>query len=84
MSPEALRDAGISPTTVRISVGQEDPRGLVAHLVAAAQATFDDEAPGFSRRFPPPHAVDEIYRRHFLDVHRRFVENLPTCAELME
>lgn len=83
MSPQALRQAGIAPTTIRISVGLEDPRTLIAHFIAAARNALDDEIPGFSRRFPPPHAIDDIYRRHFTDIHQRYVHALPTCDDLM-
>lgn len=84
MSAEALREAGIAPTTVRIAVGQEDPRTLIAHLVAAAQATLDSDVPGFSSRFPTPAKVDEIYKKHYIDVHRRYVEAQTGFAELMK
>jgi hypothetical protein len=51
LSGDALREAGISLTTIRIAVGDEDPRGLLAHLmqggipggvpVAVAEAQID-------------------------------------------
>jgi cystathionine beta-lyase/cystathionine gamma-synthase len=37
LSPDALRAAGISPTTIRIAVGDEDPRTLLAHFIRAAR-----------------------------------------------
>lgn len=83
MGEEALRDAGIALTTTRVAVGTEDPRTLIAHLVRAAEATLDDASPGFSRRFPSPGRADEIYRRHFMDVHERFLAAQGTTAELM-
>ncbi|MDX2016452.1 MAG: aminotransferase class I/II-fold pyridoxal phosphate-dependent enzyme [Planctomycetota bacterium] len=83
MSEQSLRDAGIQPTTVRIAVGLEDPRTLVAHLVNAAKITLDHDRPGFSARFPSPEQIDAIYRKHFSSVHARYVEAMPTCASLM-
>lgn len=83
LSRQALFEAGITPTTVRVSVGLEDPRSLVAHLIAAARTTLDTERPGFSDGFPAPEEVDEIYRRHYKSVHARYVDATPGCAELM-
>ena len=83
MSRKALFDAGITPTTTRVSVGLEDPRTLLTHVVKAAEATLDDEIPGFSKRFPSPAEFDAIYRKHYVDVHTRYVDALPKTAELM-
>ncbi|MCC5824190.1 MAG: aminotransferase class I/II-fold pyridoxal phosphate-dependent enzyme [Phycisphaerales bacterium] len=83
LSRAALAEAGIAPTTVRVSVGLEDPRSLIAHLIKTARATLDDERPGFSAAFPAPDEIDAIYRRHHADVHTRYAQTTPTCAELM-
>lgn len=83
LSRQAMAEAGITPTTTRVSVGLEDPRSLITHIVKAAQATLDDEVPGFSARFPPPGAIDEIYARHYTDVHTRYVRSTPGCAAMM-
>jgi O-acetylhomoserine/O-acetylserine sulfhydrylase-like pyridoxal-dependent enzyme len=84
MSEQALKDAGIAPTTVRVAVGAEDPRTLMAHLVRAAESTLDEAVPGFSRRFPTPEQADEIYRRHYLDVHARYIKAQTGMHELMK
>jgi len=84
MSEQALEDAGIAPTTVRIAVGQEDPRTLIAHLVKAAESTLEMERPGFVARFPSPEQADEIYRKHYVASHQRYIESQPTCAEMMK
>ena len=84
MSDEALRAAGIQPTTVRVAVGIEDPRTLAAHMVKAAELALDPHAPGFSKKFPSSAKLDEIYRKHYMDVHKRYVEHLAPAAELMQ
>lgn len=84
MSDEALRAAGIQPTTVRVAVGIEDPRTLAAHMVKAAELALDPVAPGFSKKFPPAAKLDEIYRKHYMDVHKRYVEHLQPAGELMK
>src|SRR5262249_11838995 len=83
LSAEALAAAGISPTTIRIAVGDEDPRALLAHFQRAAELALDPVSAGFSKRFPAPDDVDALYRSIYLDVHERWVRAQPTMAELL-
>jgi cystathionine beta-lyase/cystathionine gamma-synthase len=83
LSEEALKEAGISSTTVRIAVGSEDPRKLLAHFMRAAELAFEQIAPGFSKGFMTSAAVDELYTETYVDVHRRYVESRPRMAELL-
>jgi O-acetylhomoserine (thiol)-lyase len=75
LSDQALCEAGISPSTVRISVGDEDPRYLLDHLARAADLAFGDIAPGFVAGFASLQVVSEIYEEVYIDVHRRWVES---------
>jgi O-acetylhomoserine (thiol)-lyase len=84
LSGEALRQAGISPTTIRVSVGEEDPRTLVAHLMHAAELTMEPDCPGFLRHFPAPEAIDELYESTYVDVHRRYAASRPRMGRLLE
>ena len=84
MSKEALDGAGIAPTCIRVSVGLEDPRTLIAHLIEASRDTLDVEVAGFSGHFPGAGEIDEIYQRHYLDVHRRFIEHAPKFSEMLK
>ena len=72
LSNKALSDAGISPTTVRVSVGLEDPRLIVSHLYEAAKLAIDPELSGFSQAFPTTDEIDTLYRDVYIDVHARF------------
>ncbi|MFZ4573195.1 MAG: PLP-dependent transferase, partial [Phycisphaerales bacterium] len=83
LSLQALKEAGISPTTVRVAVGTEDPRLLMAHLIKVAEGTLDSASPGFSAKFPGADACDALYRKHYKDVHNRYVESQPKMAELL-
>jgi len=74
MSDEALRQAGIAPSTVRISVGDEDPRYLLEHLRRAAALASGDARAEFARGFPDDEAVARLYRDVYVDVHTRWVE----------
>jgi cystathionine beta-lyase/cystathionine gamma-synthase len=81
LSEDALREAGISPTTVRVSVGEEDPRGLVAHLMRAAQLAIEPGCPGFVGQFPPAAEVDRLYESTYVDVHRRYAASRPGLVQ---
>ncbi len=83
LSAEALRAAGISPTTIRIAVGDEDPRALLAHFQRAAELALDPVSPGFSKRFSAPDEIDALYRAIYLDTHERYVRAQPAMAELL-
>jgi len=84
MSTEELRQAGISPTTIRVSVGDEDPRQLIAHFISASKLVIDPIRPGFSNSFASPEASDEIYHQTYLDAHTRWLKSQPTTRELLK
>jgi cystathionine beta-lyase/cystathionine gamma-synthase len=83
LSEEALKEAGIALTTIRIAVGNEDPRALLAHIMRAAELALDGAAPGFSRGFMAAAAVDRLYTETYAETHRRYVESRPRLAELL-
>lgn len=83
LSPEALKAAGISPTTIRIAVGDEDPRTLLAHLMRAAQLAIEPARPGFARGFPSAADIDKIYESAYLTVHHRYVRSKRVMAALL-
>jgi O-acetylhomoserine/O-acetylserine sulfhydrylase-like pyridoxal-dependent enzyme len=74
LDEKALAEAGITPTTIRFAVGDEDPRDLIAHLVATARLAIDPQVPGFSDAFPTIGAINELIRTCYLDAHRRYIE----------
>ena len=70
----AQAEAGISPTTIRYAVGDEDPKDLIAHFIASAKLMLDPELPGFSGKFMSPAQIDALVRDCYLDTHRRYIE----------
>jgi len=83
MSDEALADAGISRTTIRVSVGDEDPRTLLAHLIKSSLHSLEKDLPDFSSSFMAPEAIDTLYKEVYLEVHRQFVEAAPTMTQML-
>jgi O-acetylhomoserine (thiol)-lyase len=83
MNPEALREAGIAPTTIRIAVGDEDPRELIAHFIRAAELVIETACPGFADSFMRPEAIDGLYRTTYLDIHTRWIDSQCRTVELL-
>ncbi|WP_086933464.1 trans-sulfuration enzyme family protein [Agarilytica rhodophyticola] len=79
LSEAALRDANIMPTTLRISVGLEDPRVLISHIKMAAKNTLPSR---FFEQFPDNKEIDRLYRETYKRVHGEFIDMTPTMDEL--
>ena len=79
MSEQALAAAGITPSTLRISVGDEDPRYLLEHLRRAAELAAGEDAPQFVAGFPARAQLNQIYEEVYADVHRRWIAQ--RCAQ---
>jgi O-acetylhomoserine/O-acetylserine sulfhydrylase-like pyridoxal-dependent enzyme len=83
LSEAALHEAGISLTTIRISVGDEDPRALLAHMMQAAELALEPECPGFIAHFAPPDEIDALFESTYVDVHRRYAASRPRMRQLL-
>jgi O-acetylhomoserine (thiol)-lyase len=83
MSPERLKEAGITPTTIRLSVGDEDVRHLIAHFISVTELVLDPVKPDFSRQFMPVPAVDELYRQTYLSAQQRWFDAQPTLESVL-
>ncbi len=77
LSPEALAAAGITPTTIRIAVGDEDPRELIRDFLATARLAIDADIADFSDQFLDGVAVDQLVDETYLDIHRRHAAAQP-------
>ncbi|MHA6962715.1 trans-sulfuration enzyme family protein [Zobellella denitrificans] len=79
----ALAAAGIHPTSIRVAVGIEPVRELIAHLVLAARRHLDPVSPGFSQGFMAPAEVDALVEQLTLDIHRARLAQQTRLAELL-
>lgn len=74
LDPAALAESGIQPTTIRLAIGDEDPKDLIAHFIAAARLAIDPFLPGFSHEFASASAIDSLVRETYLQAHQRHIE----------
>jgi O-acetylhomoserine (thiol)-lyase len=72
LSQKAQEDAQIRPTTIRMALGDEDPRDLLAHLVHAARLTLGED---FASGFPSAPDAEALIRETYTGVHRRYIES---------
>ena len=82
LGPEALREAGITASTIRIAVGDEAPRELIRDFLAAVRNAIDRDHPGFSAGFHSGHDVDRLVDEIYVDLHRRHAAAQPRFASL--
>ena len=69
LNETALAAAGMSPTTIRFAVGDENPSDLIRHIVYTARGTIDNEVPGFADAFMSEQEAKKLIRRSYVQVH---------------
>ena len=75
LTEDALNDAGLTPTTVRCAVGDEDPIDLIRHFVHASRGTIDLARPGYSDGFMNEVDTREMIRTRYTAAHSAHVES---------
>lgn len=75
LNQEALLNAGIHKTTMRISVGNENPKELIKHFMESIKLMIDPEKPGFSGAFMSMEEVDQLYKEAYIEVQKQLIEN---------
>lgn len=74
LNEQALLEAGMTPTTIRFAVGDEEPADLIRHLVNAARATIDPEVEGFSGGFMDQTETHALIRKVCADAYAAHVD----------
>lgn len=69
-----LLEAGITRTTIRFAVGNENAKDLITHFIESAKLTIDPDVKGFSKKFMKPDEIDRLIVDTYTDVHRRYIE----------
>ncbi len=75
LNEEALKDSGLTSTTVRCAVGDEDPIDLIRHFVHAARGTIDLACPRYSDGFMNEADTRQMIRDRYTSTHLAHVES---------
>jgi O-acetylhomoserine (thiol)-lyase len=75
LNAAALHASGLTATTIRIAVGDEDPYDLIRHWVRAAETCIDPMVPGFSSLFASGENLDACVRECYLTAHSQYIED---------
>ena len=83
LSAEEQRKAGIELTTMRIAMGTDCVKQLIAHFISAAKQFIEPTVPGFCDGFMSAAKLDELYT----DVARRVsddgIAEVPSLSSLL-
>lgn len=75
LNEQAQRDASISPTMIRLAVGDEEVADLIVHLRAAARSCIDPDVPGFSARWMDEESTRQMILDCYTSTHRAYIES---------
>ncbi len=78
-----LAASGISPTTIRLAIGNEDPKDLIAQFIQSARLAIEPHVPGFTAQFPTAVEIDKLVHECYVDGHRRYIESKASMAEYL-
>lgn len=83
LDASAQKDSDIYPTTMRIAVGTDNVKGLIAQFMTAAKLHIDPECPGFSEQFMSLDSIDEMVLNISVKANRDHYQSLPSMAQLL-
>ena len=73
LGESALQEAGLTPTTIRFAIGDENPTDLIKHLYHVAKATIDSDVPGFSDGFMNEAEAKAMIKEVYMRTHEGHV-----------
>ncbi|NMH59758.1 trans-sulfuration enzyme family protein [Alteromonas ponticola] len=84
LSKEEQRRAGIELTTMRIAMGTDNVKQLIAHFMLAARHFIDPAVEGFSKEFMSNADIDALYRKISMQVCEQHYTAVPGIAEILQ
>lgn len=84
MSRAEQHKAGIALTTMRIAMGCDCVKTLIAHFVLALKQAIDPIYPGFSEGFMSASRLDELHQRIAAEVYSQHTASQPSLVALLK
>jgi O-acetylhomoserine (thiol)-lyase len=83
LDPEAQAKSGIYLTTMRIAMGTDNVRELVAHFINSAKLHIDPVIPGFSEQFMSAPEIDDLYLQTCLRVSKQHFSSGGSITDML-
>lgn len=83
MGESEQEDAGIYLTTMRIAVGTDNIKEIIAHFINSCRLHIDPAIPGFSERFMCPEQLDNLYLTTALNVSKQHYGAMAPMSEIL-
>lgn len=83
LDPEAQAKSGIYLTTMRVAMGTDNVRELIAHFINSAKLHIDPVTPGFSEKFMPVNEIDELYMKTSLRVSQQHYSSGASVKDML-
>lgn len=84
LSREEQQKAQIFLTTMRIAMGTDNVKALIAHFINAAKLHIDPVVPEFSAQFMQADAIETLYLDTAMAVSREYYESMPSMGDLIQ
>lgn len=84
LSEKVQQQGGIYLTTMRIAMGTDNVKSLIAHFINSAKLHIDPVLPGFSSKFMQAEEIDELYMQTTLRVTKQHYGSGASMASLLE
>jgi O-acetylhomoserine/O-acetylserine sulfhydrylase-like pyridoxal-dependent enzyme len=83
LSQEEQAKSGIFLTTMRIAMGTDDVKGLIAHFMLTANEHLGANIPGFDKGFMKAEEIDALYASVHEDVYSKYAGQQPKMASYL-
>lgn len=84
LDESAQSDAGIYLTTMRIAMGTDNIKELMAHFINTARLHIDPVMPGFSDKFMSAETIDALYMKISLQVAEQHYRSMSPMVEMLD
>ena len=75
--------AQIFMTTMRIAMGTDNVKSLIAHFVNAARLHIDPVVTGFSEQFMSADEIERLYMETAMSVSQQYFSDMPSMQDLL-
>ena len=83
MNRQEQQEASIYLTTMRIAMGTDNVKQLIAHLISSARMHIDPVRPGFSDGFMAAEQIDHLYQTIACEVAKQHYASSVPMSELL-